>query len=336
MAKATSAGVSTPRNVNVNPLGFLKKATFYPVEYIVMLSLGFSSLISLSLLGASLIGSWLGESLPFFADMGVIYIAASLVVTLSLHLALYWRVRHYDQPVTQLSQRVVNGFLGFYLLLAISVEISLITGLLYLVFDALFGVRDRDTGYWVAILTLLQAIAWFKYFILHFLRVRAGVARARYYILTTGLLGLAIVLAALLLPGGAAKSAAHDRQAEQDLTTISSSISDYYQAENKLPASLSDLSLSGSVAKRLGNYEYRAKSGGLYEICATFKNDAGAAYGYQDFGFGFGSHSKGRQCFTRNASGYGYYDPLQVEGSGYLDDASIQPAGASGQTINVD
>lgn len=313
-----------------------QRATFYPAEYVLMLLTSLSILISFSLLSVAILGQWFDVDAGSWGHASTIYLIASLLVTVPVHLALYWRVRHTDHAtLTSLSEHVANGALGIYLLFTVGTIISLTTMLVFGLLRAAMGGEYETKQLLVSSLTLIQAIGWFKYGTWHFMRLRKAHSRPKYYALTIALLTAALVILGLIFPGSVARAAARDAVKEKDLAVIEQSISDFVQKKNQLPAGLDELdSLDRTVAKRIDSYSYQPKGQQYdvynYEICATFDRKAGSG---RDSGFGYTSHSKGRQCFERTSGGYSQYYPTS-ESSGsslqnYLEPTTtrtIQPA----------
>jgi hypothetical protein len=97
-----------------------------------------------------------------------------------------------------------------------------------------------------------------------------------------------------------------DNNKVNDLTTISYSISNFYDQNKKLPENL-DL-LGGNLKDRETGvgYEYKiaSASSSQYSLCATFKRDVN--YG-NDYNLSKWSHPAGNYCFDLDASKKQYY-----------------------------
>lgn len=130
-----------------------------------------------------------------------------------------------------------------------------------------------------------------------------------------GMGATAVVVAAFSIGLGIAGTPAVQRRIEadhrrvQDLRAISQAIHFRYQRDGKsgepLPATLSELAGKGiqpaqtSDPETGASYEYRVKSGTVYELCAVFSGPQEADQFRQTQ---FWYHEQGRTCFTLDAS----------------------------------
>lgn len=129
---------------------------------------------------------------------------------------------------------------------------------------------------------------------------------------------LASIVLGFVLVGSPAqqRKVRFDDQRISDLSTIQYEITNYYQTKNgTLPVNLSDLTntLSGFTApvdpSTGAAYEYNAKDGLTFELCATFEaeavgenNKSAFAVPYREYGanyYGNWTHGVGRTCFER-------------------------------------
>ena len=143
-----------------------------------------------------------------------------------------------------------------------------------------------------------------------------NVALVRSRSLKFGIGAAAIVVAAFSIGLGVAGTPAVQRRIEadhrriQDLRAITWAVHSWYQRAGKsaepLPALLAELAGKGiqpsqTVDPETGRlYEYRVKSGTVYELCAVFSSPEEADQVRQT---PFWYHDKGRSCFTLDASG---------------------------------
>lgn len=303
-SNTTNTSPSSPTRIAggwVNKMRWLKRASFYPAEYVLMLSSSLGLIFAVSFLGAAVIGDWLDQPLVALVSPGVMYLVASVIVTLPVHLAFYWRVRHTDRAtLSQTALRVSHAALGVYLFIIVSVLVTLATWLVYAWLNVAYGVSDYNDSLLAVTLSLLHAIVWLKYSAWHFVRARGARSRPRNYAVVVGLASVVLVVLGLVFPGQAGLTAARDSIKEADLSQIEFSINDYVTQNNELPSSLSALNLSGDIKDRLGDYDYSPQGEDLtYEICATFSGSS------DDAAFSFSSykHGAGRECFTRQAYG---------------------------------
>ena len=96
-----------------------------------------------------------------------------------------------------------------------------------------------------------------------------------------------------------------DQKRVDDLRNIASAIDLYWTRQQRLPASLEDLSQQPGLSLKIRDpateqlYEYQAHAAGSYELCATFERDS--AERSLAHGSDFWSHGAGRQCFQLEA-----------------------------------
>ena len=99
----------------------------------------------------------------------------------------------------------------------------------------------------------------------------------------------------------------HDAIIVQDLRNLGPAVDNYYLSQNRLPANLKAVSLSGlDTAKRLEAYKYRQTGTTTYELCATFlteRSQAGNNYSQPTYPNGIATpnpeiHHQGFQCFS--------------------------------------
>ena len=126
-----------------------------------------------------------------------------------------------------------------------------------------------------------------------------------------------LILLALAGPVQYDKNAQADQQAADDLTEISSQVSNYYSANFQLPQSLDDLDLDAAVLARaqVNPYQYMKQLRLEYQLCANFKTDTvdgrAATTSLPAVPDYFGGtvdtmvHPSGRHCFDFDVSFYG-------------------------------
>lgn len=98
-----------------------------------------------------------------------------------------------------------------------------------------------------------------------------------------------------------------DGQRVSDLSAMAGAVDLYWTRHTRLPASLEELAAEPGAYVRRGDpvtqrpYEYRAREGNAYELCAAFDRESTASqpggYYYRDFW----AHGAGRQCFKLEA-----------------------------------
>lgn len=133
-----------------------------------------------------------------------------------------------------------------------------------------------------------------------------------------GAVSTILIIALLVVSAGQIRSTKQDDMTENDLSNIQTAVLTYGgDNAGKLPASLSDLSLTSATADRLDRYEYHVIDDKRYELCADFLTDTTNRSGqtepvpamrevpdvYPSY-WSFRDHTKGRVCFklrTQNA-----------------------------------
>jgi len=280
-----------------------KAVPFFPAAYLIMTLTSLAALVAVSWLGASLIDYWLQGTKGILADLSLIYWLAALVVVLPVHFWSYNIVRRTDRSkITSFSLRVAHGLLGMYLLATVGTAIALGAWLLAVWLNVAVGTGDVDTQLWVTTVSLLQAIGWSLYATVHYVRVRNDQSKPKYYFMTMGGLSTILLVLCLVFPIPAYRDVARDFVKETDLWKLQQAIGEYVDEHGNLPTKLQDLSDHDKASvKHLGDYQYQVKGAthlGLfsYELCATFAKSKGEG---RDTGFGYASHSAGKQCFAR-------------------------------------
>ncbi|SRR5579872_4459788 len=129
-------------------------------------------------------------------------------------------------------------------------------------------------------------------------------SRSRDGLLATG---AAIVVVAVLVlgfrllgPPRNQRDISADERRVQDLRTIAQQIFN----RHSLPANLAELKLGAAAEDPVTHapYEFHAKSGTAYELCATFATASAESDTEYPRPNTFWSHSKGRQCFQLDAA----------------------------------
>lgn len=278
---------------------------FYPASYLIMTVTSLGVLGAISGLAAITISYWLNGVSGTATGLILMYLIASLVVALPLHLLGYWQVRRTDlSRVTAFSVHVANALLGLYLFTVVATAILLGTWLVASWLNVWLGAGAVTNHLIATSLGLALAIALAVYAVVHFTRVRNGQARTRYYMIAISVLSVAALVLSTLFPAMAYQGVLRDAQKESDLNSLQWAISGYVDAEQKLPASLTDLkNLDKDLYGRLSGYHYTSHGEthfGIfgYGLCADFSRSKGQG---RDTGLGFDSHGAGNQCFTRIA-----------------------------------
>lgn len=167
------------------------------------------------------------------------------------------------------------------------------------------------------LIVLATAVAVFGYYLWDLRTEDIGKSKVpKKTAITASVVVLASVVLGFILVGSPAqqRKVRFDDQRVSDLSTIQYEITNYYQTKKgALPATLSDLTntLSGFTVPVDPNtgaaYEYAAKEGLTFELCATFEaesvsNYSNATMAYREYGvnyYGSWNHGIGRTCFER-------------------------------------
>lgn len=317
---------------------------FFLFRYVTMLVSGLILLALLSFTGFALLNQWLGEPslagvFSGFEYYAYIYLLISLVLFGGLHAWMRMCVANAessDQP------SAVRVFQAIFLTILVLTAVGSIGTMLYVGVDMLLGTGDYSAkSAWLIILDSLQVILWAALLWWYFKQSRATAV-----VYTASVAIVVGVMAVLLVafPIFSKRDAVIDSRTSADLSSIETAITAYVDKNNKLPATLSDVTLGDKVKSRVGNYEYQitqatqqnskqptspeddylnsledyalfAQAGILqYKLCATFKtdttkeNDGNLLMSY--FSSGMAQHPSGRHCFDKKAYSGGSDRPV--------------------------
>jgi type II secretory pathway pseudopilin PulG len=249
-------------------------------------------------------------------DSGIGFNMASIVVFLPVYMLLAWLIR---RDIVRDPSRKDIWVRRWALILTLFVAGATMAGDLVTVLAKFFG-GEELTGPFVLKVVVIFAVAAIAF--MHFIADYWGYweqwpSRRRSVCVSVGVLAALAIVAGFVLFGtpAAARQYRMDEQRVNDLQSIQSQTTYYYQAKQKLPASLADLtnSISGFVAPTDPStgaaYEYRALGARSFELCATFSRQSfdsqatvpeSVALGTPSGrGFDTWAHGEGRTCFTR-------------------------------------
>ncbi len=122
-----------------------------------------------------------------------------------------------------------------------------------------------------------------------------------------------LLIGALIWPLSEQRNRSIDRAIEDDFSSISSDVDDYYSDNRRLPDELDDLKLSDEVESRAKKYGYQLdkETSQSYELCANFRTDTTSEYEDDDIYFSSyykaQTHRSGFDCIEYEVFGY-YYD----------------------------
>lgn len=304
-------------------------------QYVTMLASGLVLVTLLSLTGAALLNHWLGEQsvasiFSGFEYYAYIYLLVSLVLFGGLHAWMRMRVsgeQSDDQP------SATRVFRAIFLTILILTMVGSVGTMLYVGVDMMLGTGDYSAkSTWLIMLDSLQVIVWAVLLWWYFKQPRVmAVAYTTGVAIVVGVMAVLLVL----LPIFSKRDAVIDSRTSADLSSIEIAITTYVDKNDKLPATLGDVTLDDKVKSRVANYEYQitqatqpeikptspeeeylnsledyalfAQAGILqYKLCATFKTDTTTKEKDDNllmsyFSSGMAAHPSGRHCFDKKA-----------------------------------
>jgi competence protein ComGC len=313
------------------------KGRLFLFKYVTTLVTGLVLLALITLAGYALFDHWLGDAAKanMFSEWVYryqLYLVVSLVLFGGLHVwmqLLTGKVASDDQPPA------AKVFLAIFLTILALTVLGSVATLVYVVADTLLGTASYSVkSLWHISLDALQVTALATLLWWYFKQTR--VRWAAWYAAIAGLLVAVVAGLLIAFPILNQRDAVIDSRTSNDLSAISTQISNYAQKNSKLPAALRDLKLDDAVASRVGSYEYEVtqaqtqkkstfdldslyRIGGgsssssaalSYKLCATFKTDTTKAD--KDVSpivplFGGSSqwtrHPSGRHCFDQTVYG---------------------------------
>lgn len=260
------------------------------------LILGLIWLITVILINA-IIGDSVNEVVPYA-------IAASLVLLpIAFVVDLFYRKR---EPVQK-----TGGAMVIMVVHAVLFALLAIGALVTTVFTAInlaINVPTSPNGQLVAVLTALSATILFAALFLRILNPLKS--KKPSLIFGMSMLAITILLLALAIVGPIAKSinTRQDRLIEQNLPSVKSDIGDYTRANNKLPKSLSDITLSSEskelTDKNLVEYIPDLATQQTYQLCVNYiasKGQPSSRSNSYDYISTY-SHLAGRVCYKLNSN----------------------------------
>lgn len=261
-------------------------------------------------------------------DSGIGYEMASIVVLLPVYMVLMWLVRR-DQAMD--ASRKDIWVRRWALILTLFVAGATIAGDLITLLSTFFSGQELTAAFLLKVLVLLLVAGGA---FLHFIADLWGYWDAhplykREVCAGVGVLAIVAIIAGFMLFGfpSQAREYRFDETRVNDLQSIQSQVTYYYQAKNVLPVSLAALtdSISGFSApidpSTGAAYEYKTTGAQSFELCATFSRQSFASQTTVPQPAGLGSsgrnfdnwvHSAGRTCFPRTIDPE-LYPPLKAQ-----------------------
>ncbi|MDE1924669.1 MAG: hypothetical protein KGH79_00610, partial [Patescibacteria group bacterium] len=208
---------------------------------------------------------------------GISWEMATLIVLTPLFLALMYFI-HKDIKNDPSRADIWVRRWALYLTLFVA-GFTMAADLIYVLYAFLNGTDITTEFLLKALIVLLVAAAGFMHFIADLWGYWGKYPmRNRYVSIGVGVLVLCTIIAGFFIVGTPMQARLYhfDEQKVNDLQQIQSQVTYYYQAKQKLPASLGDLtnSISGFVApqdEQTGQaYVYKTTATLSFELCATF------------------------------------------------------------------
>lgn len=247
---------------------------------------------------------------------GISWEMASLIVLTPLFILLMWLIRRDIR--TDASRREIWPRRWLLFLTLFLAGLTIAVDLIYVLYAFLNGTDITARFLLKALVVLLVAAVGFMHFLADLWNYwEQYPSRNRLVAAATGLLVIATIVVGFFVVGTPAQARLYrfDEQKVNDLQSIQAQIVSYWQAKQKLPASLSDLSdpISGFTApidpQNGEPYTYRitGASAMAFELCANFNaasrgNEQGisapalpASKGVQESW----KHGAGQTCFER-------------------------------------
>ncbi len=281
------------------------------------------STVSLISLSFDLINKWLPDiAMNYSYDVYNTGIRMSLAALIIFFPAFIYLSRISTKAVTLMTEkkdlwvRRWAFFLTLFLT-GLAIAIDLVT----LVYKFIGG-EDLTMRFILKVLVvLIVTFVIFRFYLYELHRdVTVPTPKRKYMLYATCVVVLAVIIAGIIVIGSptAQRNIRFDNQRISDLSNIQYAITDYYQANNKLPVDLNTLTQGTTYyvssikdPETQAVYEYKAvPQGSNYEICAVFSTDNlldktnQVSYPDQDNW----KHSIGRTCFNREAG-----DLLQMQ-----------------------
>lgn len=241
-----------------------------------------------------------------FSQGSLKFAIASLLVATPVFFLFSWLIRR------ELSRGNLNPKLGVrvwisYVILFIAIAIA-VGDLIATVFSVMNG--DYTVRFILKSLSILVIVSWI--FVYYYLELRSPNALVKTMLPRIfGIITAVVVVASfigsffLIDSPAVARARAFDQNRVNDLSQLSAAVEDHYRINQKLPATLDELTptrayLELSDPKTNEPYKYKTTGAASYELCATFEtesvNDEETPYMY---GYEYTFHI-GENCYPKN------------------------------------
>lgn len=264
---------------------------------------------------------------------GISYQMASIIVLLPLYLLLMWLIR---RDISRDPSRSEIWVRRWALILTLFVAGAAIAGDLITLLTTFLNGEALTTSFLLKVLVIFLIAAGV---FMHFISDLRGYwiaypSRKRMVVIAVAVLAVATIVAGFFIVGTPqqARLARFDVQKVNDLQNIQYQIINYYQAKQKLPGSITDLSSSLSYGPvptdpQTGEpYAYQPGEGLSFKVCATFNAESRVNYaqsvptvpeGIKGMTQDNWQHGAGQVCFDRTIDP-AFYPPLNKAASPVL------------------
>lgn len=237
--------------------------------------------------------------------------SSALLVCFPVFVALSWMLQRDMRREPNLrNMRIRKWLMSLTLFVA---AITIVIDLIQVIYRFYGG--EITTQFFLKLLTVLTvAAAVFGYYFWEYRHENAPSNMPKIVAWVCGIVVLVVLVSGFFIAGSPShqRSVRFDDQRIAELQDIQAQVVAYWQTQQKLPASLADLtsSLTGYVAptdpKNGTSYEYHVLGDKNFQICATFESDstATASTRYPDLGIigvsgSNWNHGTGKVCFDR-------------------------------------
>jgi len=250
---------------------------------------------------------------PFYYESFAGYVrfaVSSLFIVFPVFIFTSWFLNKIYKKESEVRESKIRKWLIYFTLFVASL---VIIGDLITVINIFLGGEIAIKFVLKSLSVLLVAGVIFGYY-LDDVRRQTPTPSAKYFAWISSILIVIVIVASFFIIGSptTAKLMQIDQQRVNDLSNIQYQIVNYWQAKEKLPATLTDLTdaISGFTAptdpETKVNYEYIIVDAEKlsFQLCATFSKEsksgqAEASYYYGNATSQLWSHTTGRVCFDR-------------------------------------
>lgn len=234
------------------------KKGFYLFQYVTMLVSGLMLLTLVNVSVLALLEHWLGDAkeVSFLAQFAYgfhVYLLVSMVLAAGLHIWMRWKTSVVQEDETG----AVRVFRAIFLTILALTILGALGAIVYLLVDTMLGTANETAkSMWLAILGSGQMILWSALLWWYFKAQRSGSQMV--YLAVVGLVTVVVAVLLVVFPILSKRDAVIDARTSSDLEAIVAAVGTYASKNDKLPASLSEITLEDErVKSRLASYEYQ-------------------------------------------------------------------------------